>query len=259
MTVYIDVVLLINFLLDLLILIGVTIILKRRVKIYRLFLSALFGSITIITLFLPMTSLLLFIFKLLTAVIMVLIAFSFKDIRYTMQNIFYLYLVSIVLGGCLYLINIQFYYHQDNLTIYNDGLSLNLVGIAILSPIIIWLYIKQTKKLKDNYSNYYPVSIYLKNNTIINVTGFRDTGNNLYDPYTRKPIILINNKGINLEQENIILVPYHALNTQSMLKCIKPIKVVIDGVGTKKKLLVGISTEPIKIEGVDCILHPKLF
>ena len=132
--------------------------------------------------------------------------------------------------------------------------------MIIMSPIIIFAYIKQGLELKNNYSNYYSIDIYLKSGKVIEATAFLDTGNKLIDPYKRRPIILLNKELLSPSylDDNILLVPYDSLNSHGLLKCVIPDKIFIQGVGFRTNFLVGISNEAIKMDGIDCILHGKL-
>lgn len=78
MIIYIDLLILVNFLFDLLLLLTINIALKRYSKIYRLLLASLFGEITLISLFIPISSGLFTILKLIMGIIMVIIAFGYK-------------------------------------------------------------------------------------------------------------------------------------------------------------------------------------
>lgn len=260
MTVYLDLVILLNFGFDLLLLFAVAIVLRRSSTLMRLVLGALVGSITIISMFVEFSSIGLFLVKILISVIMCIITFGFRDLKYTLNNLFYLYTSSILLGGFLYLLNLEFSYKNEGLLFYYNGLSINVIILIILSPIIIYAYIKQGKNLRNNYSNYYNIDIYLKNDEVINATAFLDTGNKLEDPYKKRPIILLNNNKIKIDYElhKLLLVPYESLNNHGLLKCIIPDKVFIEGVGFRDNFLIGISNEEIKIDGVDCILNPRL-
>lgn len=260
MTVYIDLVLVLNFLFDLLLLFATGVILRRQTDLKRLVLGSLFGSITIISLFIPMNSFILFMVKVLISIGMVVITFGYRDIRYTIKNMFYLYTSSIILGGFLYFLEVQFSYGNDGLSFYFNGLSVNFIALIILSPIIIYVYVKQLKEMKDNYSNYYNVDIYLKSGEVIPMTGFVDTGNKLRDPYKKRPIILVNKSIINVDYNNpnILLVPYDSLNHQGILKCVVVDKIFIQGIGFKKNFLIGISNEKINIDGIDCILNTQV-
>lgn len=258
MKVYLDLILLLNFLFDFIILLSTSILLKRNVRFYRIILGALIGSLTTLTLFIPLTSFELFIFKFIVSLIMIFTVFGIKDYKYTLKNIYYLYIVSIILGGALYFINNQFLYNNDGLLFITNGSSINLILALILSPIIIYIYIKQTKNLKTNYNKYLKVDIYLKNGKIFSLNAFLDTGNKLIDPYKKRPIILIDKNKIEpIDEEKLLLVPYYTLENDGILKCIVPSKVYIEGFGFKKKLLIGLSPK-INIDGIDCILNEKL-
>lgn len=260
MKIYIDVILFLNFAFDFLLLLSVSIILRRNVKINRIILGAFFGSISVLLLFIKINSIELFFFKIIISIIMQLIAFGYKDIRYTLKNLAFLYINSIVLGGCLYLLNIEFSYKNEGLVFYHNGLSINFIVLLILSPIVIYIYIKESLSLKNNYSNYYKVDLYLKDNLCIKLNAFLDTGNKLKDPYTNKPIILINKKDLifDINEFEMVLVPFNTVNDHGLLKCIKVSKIDINGIGVKYNFLVGIMEEKIKIDGINCILNYKL-
>lgn len=259
MKVYLDLILILNFLFDFLLLLIVGILLRRNASLKRLMLGSLVGSFSVLFLFLDLSSLGLFILKFLISILMVIVSFKFKDIKYTFRNILYLYTSSIILGGFLYMLNVEFAYKQDGLIFYHNGLSINWIVLLITSPIILYIYLKQGLYLKNNYSNYYLVDIYLKDDKV-SVSAFLDTGNQLIDPYQKRPIILVSKHELDgyYNDEDIILVPYESLNYHGLLKCIKPDKIIILGVGVRNNLLVGISEDKIQIDGIDCILHTKL-
>jgi len=260
MKIYVDLVLLLNFGFDLVLLFGVAIILRRQTTLKRLLFGALVGSITVLFMFIEISSLMLFFLKIIISIFMVLIVFGYHDIKYLGNNLFYLYTSSILLGGFLYFLNLQFSYKNEGLVFYFEGLSVNVVVLIVLSPIIIYAYVKQGLLLKNHYSNYYNVDIYFRDGNVIPVTAFMDTGNKLEDPYKRRPIILLNKELVKLDynREKIVLVPYDAINHHGLLKCIIPEKIFIQGVGFREDFLIGLSNEKIMIDGVDCILHSKV-
>ena len=260
MKLYLDLVFFLNFAFDFLLLMSVSLLLRRNIKIKKILLGALIGALSVFLLFMKINSFELFIYKLVISILMVLVTFKFKNIKYTFKNIFYLYITSIVLGGFLYLLNIEFSYKQVGLVFYHNGLSINFIILLIISPLILYVYVKQALNLKNNYSNYYKVDIYLRDGTIKKVNAFLDTGNKLKDPYKRRPIILVDKNALKFsyESNSTLLVPYDGINSHGLLKCIIPDQIYIYGVGVRKNLLIGISNEEIDIDGVDCILHTKL-
>ena len=141
MTVYIDLVCIINFIYDFLILLTVSFTLKRNRKIYNYILSSLIGVLSIFLLFLKINNIVLFLLKILISVIMIIVAFGYKSIKYTISNIIYFYMTSIVLAGFLYLI-------KGN----SSNFNLNYIVLLIIGPIILFIYYKSNKKLKNTIS-----------------------------------------------------------------------------------------------------------
>ena len=192
MKIYVDVVLIVNFIFDLILLMSINYILRRNVKMYRLILGSLFGTITMLILFIKMTNIIMLIFKFLTSIIMLIISFGYQDFKYFKKNLIYFYLVSMLLGGGIYFLKNQFTYSNHGLIFVDKGLEISYLIIIIISLIIYFKYMLSFKDLKNNYSNYYKCTIYFDNNITINVNAFLDTGNKLNDPYSHKSIILIN-------------------------------------------------------------------
>lgn len=250
MTIYIDLVFFINLIMDFYILSGVKFLLKLQTKLYRIILGSIIGSSSILLLFLKLNTLELNIYKILISIIMTYVTFGKNKF---FNKVFYLYIISIIVGGSLYLINDSLGYKVDSFIFINNGYSINLIILLIISPLIIYLYIKEFLKFKKKINTTYNVIIKIKNKTI-NIEAFLDTGNKLIDPYFHRPIILLNKKYINLKKHKIIYVPFNSLNNNGILKCIIPEYILIDN---KKydKCLIGIS-DNLKY---DCILNERIF
>lgn len=242
-----------NFFFDFILLLSVSILLKRSVSIYRVMAGAFIGGISILFLFVDISSFELFIYKILISIIMLLVTFKYKSFIYTLKNFIYLYSTSMILGGFLYFLNIEFSYKQIGLIFINNGLSINFIFLVIFSPIIIYIYIKQGIWLKNNYNNYYNMTMFY-NNKSYKFIGFLDTGNNLTDPITRKPVILID---IDIKCDKYYYIPYKVVNNEGMIKCFKADRVIINN-KVINKVVVGIMNDKIKIDGIDCLLNKKI-
>ena len=253
MKVYLDIIFIMNYLFDFILLLSTSIILKRNVKIIIIFLGALFGSISIFILFIRLNNIGLLLFKTIISITMTLITFKFNNIKSFIKNIYYIYLISIILGGLLYFFNNMFS-NVDGLVFYNSYKTNIILGI-FLSIVGMIIYIKSIKDLKINYNRYKKVIIYFSDYKI-NVNAFVDTGNKLIDPYTFKPIILVDDNLIKTVKYPIY-VPYKTCNGEGLLKCTKANKIYIDGIGYKNNFLVGL-TDSIKIDGISCLLNELL-
>ena len=142
MVIYLDLVLLINYFFDCLLLILVNITLKRNISLKRILLTSLLGELGLIGIFLNNIFFLL-IFKILLALILIIVCFKYKDILYTLNNLLYFYMGSVILGGFVYSLKIN---------------KLNYLLIIISSPLILYLFNKQFSLFRTNYKNYYPLS-----------------------------------------------------------------------------------------------------
>lgn len=253
MTIYIDIILLINFIIDLLLLLSVSFLLKRRASLTRIIISSSIASLSTLLLFVIHNNFLLLIYKLLTSIIMIIITFKYNNFHYFKDNLIYLYIISIVLGGTIYLINNQISSINNGLIFTSNNLKINLFLLIIITPIIIYKYLKTTKNYQITYSNYYDIDIYY-NDLCIKETAFLDTGNNLKDPYFKRPIILINKELIN-EPVKTFLVPYSVVNNQKgLLEVFSPKKIIVNNKKCKKTLL-GLSD--ININGIKIILNKE--
>ena len=224
MKIYLDVVLFINFFFDFLLLFGVDRLLKRNTKLFRIILGSIIGGISILFLFIPCSSFILFIGKIIISILMIIITFSYHNIKYFIRNFITLYVISIFLGGVLYFINDSFSYKNTGIIFFNNGFSINIILIIIISPFIIYFYIREYKNNKM-YKSVHDVDIYL-DDEVYNFSGFLDTGNNLYDPYKKRPIIIINKEVLKNYHPRCILTPCTTINKKSLIKCFRVKKIV---------------------------------
>lgn len=243
MKVYLDLLFLLNISLDFILLLSVAYILNRNIMIRKIIYGSIIGGLSTFLLFIKLNDIQLFLFKIIISIVMTLATFSYKNIKYTFKNLEYLYIVSIILGGFLYMFNISL----------NNNLIMYLIVLIFLSPIILYLYYKQTKELKNNYSYYHKLDIYYKDK-IIKLNAYLDTGNLLKDPYFNLDIIVTNEIDILRYIDDYILVPIDTINDHSLLKCIKVDKVLIDNEKLSKKVLIGITNKKINLEGIDSII-----
>ena len=160
MKIYIDLVLIINFFFDFIIIYGTKYILKLHTKLYRILLGSIFGSLSILLLFISLNNLSLFILKFVISIFIILITFGRRNF---LKNFLYFYLISIILGGSIYLLDIAYIYDNKGLIFLNNGLSINFIIILIISPIIIYLYVKENKSYRLKYSNIYSIEICIDN------------------------------------------------------------------------------------------------
>lgn len=238
MKIYIELVFIVNFLLDFIILYGTKKLLKLNKSNKRLLLASIIGSLSTIIIFLKITNIILIILKILLSLILIIVSFGKSNI---IVNTFYFYLISIIVGGTIYLFDL------------NKNLYFNYLILIILSPIIIYLLIKELNKHRLNINDKYLVEITISKKKY-KLEGFIDTGNRLSSPIKKEPVILVNLK---INYNKVIYIPYKALNTEGIIPCIKPDKIMINNKQIKN-YLVGLATDKFTIDNVNCILPNKL-
>lgn len=260
MKIYLDLVFFLNFSYDLLLLMSIDIILKRRMNFKRLLLASFIGALSLIILFLPFKKIVLFIFKILVSIMMSIISFKYKNMKYTLTNLMYLYMLSVILGGFLYLLDLEFSYKRFGLIFYFEGLSVNYILLLLISPFILGMYIYEHKKYKVSYNFNCKIEICFLNNKFLKINGFIDSGNKLRDPLTKKNVIILNKKLVqsNINIRSPMYVPYKALGKSGLIECFK-IKYVKINDKILTNYLVGLSTDSFNLNGSDALLPASLW
>lgn len=246
MTIYLDLLFLLNFIYDLLLLLTVSVTLKRNTKFKRILLGSIFGAISTFIILIPLNKYLLLILKILSSVIMLVITYSFKNIKYFFNNLLYLYMTSVILAGFLYFLKLEF----NNLSY--------LISLSI-APLILYLYIREQKKLKEIVNYYKKVIVTFKNNKTLSLNGFIDSGNKLKDPITGKYIILVNKKTLKgiYNIRSPMYVPIKTINKSSLLPCISIKNIIIDN-KIYHNYLLGISDTFNGFDNINCLLNYHL-
>ena len=96
----------------------------------------------------------------------------------------------------------------------------------------------------------------LYKNKLYRLNGYLDTGNNLFDPYKKRNIILVK-LNLNYSLEDVIYTPYESLNNVGVIKCLSVDKIFVDQ-KEFKNYLIGLSNDKFRIEGINCILHNSM-
>ncbi len=244
MLIYLDLLFILNLWIDFLLLITTNIIVKTRINYKRTFFSSLVGAFSTF-LFILDNDIILFLLKIIICFVMQLIMNGYKGIKTLIENVFYFYLLSIVLAGTLYLLN------ANDLSITNQYIILLLI-----TPMVLFISKKEINKLNTYYKEVYEVIIIINNKKYL-FNAFLDTGNNLYDQYKKRPISLIYNKKIKFDYKNGILVPIETANRKSILKCVKVDKLIVNNKEIKDAI-VGLSDNKFKIQDINMILHKDI-
>ncbi|AEI42591.1 sigma-E processing peptidase SpoIIGA [Paenibacillus mucilaginosus] len=296
MVVYIDIIFLLNLLIDGALLWTTAWTRRMAFRWWRLALAAAIGgSYAVMIFFPPLSFLYTLALKFTLSLIMLLTAFGFGGLQHFLRNLGAFYLVNFVAaGGIVGLI----YFRQSAgeilsgiLTVRSWDVTLMLLLFAI--PFSVWLcrqVIGALRRKQELGSFLAKVDIHI-GDSLTTCTGLIDTGNQLYDPLTKTPVMvmealqwaehipeawlprirkaevdqLVNSIGTDafIWQDRLRLVPYRGVNrsTQFML-AIKPDRVVITMEGRTMeamKVLVGLDGGRLSSDNAyQAIIHPSL-
>lgn len=194
MTIYIDVVLIENLVMNYIILFATAVVLKLKIKQIRLISASLVGAIyTVISYISGLRIYANFFLKLILSVIIIYIAFNPKSLKKLLKFTLIFYLTSFVFGGAAFAL-IYVVKPQDLLK--NNGLILSLNSLKIIAIsatiafIIIIIGFKVVKNKISAKDMYCDVEIKI-NNTQIETKAMIDTGNFLKEPITNTPVIVV--------------------------------------------------------------------
>lgn len=241
MTIYLDIILFENILMNVLIIYTSNYFNRSKVNFFRIFISSIIGAVYYIAILLPQTSFLNFyIYKIILSIIMVLIGFEYRDIYSFIKGLGLFYFTSFIYGGIAYAIG-NFFVTSNYKNYYS-------VKIILLACILSFILIKKVvKSIKNNmyYSNYdYYIDIYIENK-IKKIKGFLDTGNNMRDPITNKPVLIVSYESIkDILPKDVDLNK----NMEEILVKNKRVKLLpYISVGNSNGLMLGYKTDKIKI------------
>ncbi len=194
MTIYIDVVLIENLLMNYIILFATGVILKIKIKHIRLILASLIGAIYTIIAYISALRIYSNIFlKFILSLIIIYIAFNPKSVKKLFKFTLIFYLTSFVFGGAafalIYIVKPQDILRNNGLVLNTNSLKTIFISAIIAFAIIIigFKVVKNKISAKDMYCN---IKIIL-NQKEIETKAMIDTGNFLREPITNTPVIVV--------------------------------------------------------------------
>ncbi len=194
--VYLDILLLLNFIVDYFIFWMVSKLTYQKITRKRLgtgaLIAALLYCVVVVMPFLRTINIVVYL--ILLPLIPIQIIFKPKKLKQWIQFFIISNIMALVVGGMSY--GIFYWIQEQNLVsnIYKQGqrtLSIWLLLFSILaSYIIIRGYSYYMQKRNTEIQKLYPIKIALNDDTVV-VQGLLDTGNKVYDPITKYPVIIV--------------------------------------------------------------------
>ena len=259
MTIYIDIVLIENLIMNYIILFTTAVVLKIKVNHIRLILASLLGAGYSIIAYMGIIKVYSsIILKIILSVLIIYIAFNPQNIKKMCKDLLLFYLVSFVFGGAafalIYIIKPQNILMKNGLFLGTYTLKTVMLGAVVAFCIIIGAFaiIKNKISKKDMFCE---IEI-LINQKKIKTKAMIDTGNMLKEPITNVPVIVV---------EHILLyscMPKEILNNLKEImggdfknipcdiqeKYISKLELIpFSSLGKQNGMLIGIRPEYVKV------------
>lgn len=303
MVVYVDMIFLLNFLMDAAIVKTTAWAAKTRVPAWRIALSSLVGAAYVVMIFFPSLSFMFtFVVKFLFSLAMVAIAFGFSSLQQFVRQLGLFYAVNFTAAGAIYAAH---YLLQSTREVINGVLFTHTGGYTAAPSLTAWfvlliffaalLFYRWTERSRERRADFVDciaevtVQIDEFETTCL---GLIDTGNRLYDPLTRTPVMVMDIRPweeilpaswlqilkasdtdemmrMLIEEpesrwrDRLRMVPFQGISKdRHYMLAVKPDKVVIrhhDQLAEPEKVLVGFNGGRLSSDGsYEAIIHPDL-
>lgn len=259
MTIYVDVVLIENLIMNYIILLATGLILKTKLKHLRLIIASLLGAIYSIVAYINFLEIYSnFFLKILLSVIIVYIAFNPQTMKKMWKSILIFYLTSFVFGGAafalIYIIRPQDILMKNGLFLGTYPLKTVILAAIVAFIVIITAFtiVKTKVTKKDMFCN---IEIKL-NGKILKTKALIDSGNMLKEPITNIPVVVIERsllyeylpKEILNHLDDIIGGDLEKIPEEIRNQYISRLKLIpFSSLGKQNGMLIGIKPEYLKI------------
>lgn len=252
MEVYLDIFIFENFIINLFLLLLTFKIQRIRYNVKLLYFSSLLGAIYALVIFYNVMILTSILVKIIVSILMIYLAIETKQILTIIKSTFVFFMLAFVLGGmCFSFVVMQnTYIVGQNFTIENNSFKEVLLAVIIVFICITRItdFIKERTLIKN-----FIYDIYIKEgNNTLQIKGFLDTGNELREPVTNLPCILIEKNYFNqfkIKDEDKYIIRYKTISADGAVKGFK---------GDNIRIRNEESEEWINIDAIICECEGKL-
>lgn len=263
MTIYIDIIFVENMIMNTIILYAASTILKQKIKIIRLVISAMIGSIYSIVMYITQLHIYSSIIsKFILSIVMIYIAFKPNNFKKMFKQIVIFYLTSFVFGGVA--LNLIYFLRPENINIKNGlftgkyALKVIMLG-AIMAFVIIKISIKIIKTKFNKNDMYCNIKLKINEKQIV-TKAMIDTGNLVKEPITNTPVVIVEEslleevipKEILKNLENILCGNLENLPREIQDEYLPKLRCIpFTSLGKENGMLVGIKISEIIVENED--------
>lgn len=251
MKIYADILICENFIVNLFLLAVTMRIIKHRCSTKRLLISSVIGSVYTLVLFIPDLELLSSFFsRIIVLILMIRISYGRSNVITMVKTVGVFLMITFTLSGLCFALS----FNQNSYKIGGDfeisNYSIKYLLLAIMAVYISYERISSYIKDRHIVDNYNYLIEFENNGSKYSIRTFLDTGNELREPITNLPCILIEEElisNINFDDKNTYYIPYSSVGFSGSLKGMR-----INGISIKT------SKSYKKVDAIICPCKEKL-
>ena len=259
MTIYVDIIIIENLIMNFIILYATGLILKNKISFWKLLLASLIGAIYSALQYMYNTKILSnIIIKIILSIVIIIIAFHPQNIKKMFKQLTLFYLTTFTFGGVatylIYVLKPQNIIIKNGMYVGTYVLKVIFIG-AILGTIILIVSFKMSKNKITKKDMICKVSIKLNGKEVILDT-MVDTGNMLKEPITGNPVVVVEKnslydvipKEILNNTESILGGDFEKIPDDIKQEYIPKLKFIpFSSLGKQNGMLIGIKPEKLKV------------
>lgn len=266
MPVYADVLVVVNFVVNLFILMAVGKIAGAITTRKRLWIGAFIGAISSLIIFIPLPGFFLqFLYKILVAAAMTAAAFGCKPYKKFAGRLFVTFAVSFIFAGLM--LAVWFLFSPAGMLFYNGIVYFHISALTlILTTTAAYLIVTLIERLffsRISEKQLYDITIVV-NGKALSTKALADTGSNLKEPFSGAPVVICDRmlaqKITPQEKEKFRVIPCLTVTGEGLLEGFRPDYIEIAGENINIKtsdVYIAISREKIVGE-YQALLNPQI-
>ncbi|BED92582.1 MAG: sigma-E processing peptidase SpoIIGA [Candidatus Paraimprobicoccus trichonymphae] len=284
-TIYIDVLISVNLFISYSILIATSKFLYLKTNKKRIFLGAFLGALYSLSILLPELNFFVsLIVKLIMSIIIVIVTFGF-NFKNLLKITSCFYFMNIAFSGFIFIL--WFIFEPSGVILNNTEIYFNILpNVLVIFTIISYFTIQIINRFVGNckIDKDYSCNLEIKvSNNIISLNAKIDTGNNLKEPFSNIPVLvvcedLIKNvipdnirdflckkdmENVNLESlnTNVRIIPFKTISGEGLLPAFKPDYITIldkKNQNLKKEVYIAICSNKILDGNCKALINPEV-
>ncbi|HEY4600390.1 MAG TPA: sigma-E processing peptidase SpoIIGA [Cerasibacillus sp.] len=297
MSIYLDIIWLLNFFLDGMLLMLTQLLAKEAIKKWRILIGAFIASLLVpISIYAPDSFFTSPVGKCLYSFLIIITTFGFHSIHRLIKRLLLFYFVSFSIGGGLiavyFMMNHAIVITDQGWMTFHSGLGDPISWLFVIIGFPISWYFTKSRMDKHaieklRHDQLYSVAITIKNKTYQTI-GYLDSGNHLVDPLTKRCVVICDSQflkqwftkedwdhllhsysQLNIHDipegwESLVhVIPFHGVSgNENILFAIRPTQLTFSNQEkqmTTNHVLIGIQFGKLSKDGkYHCLLHPYL-